>query len=256
MICGYVDIWALRHAVTQPVRVRLTSVLPSKSREYRGKRMSDPLVAVSRVAMRCLPNGGASYPRALTPTLPAMSIVITPFARARLFPRASRRNTVQDCTSEAFAQRLNAQAPLAVLPGYAPFCRLHVHRNWTSTRVMAVPITEANRHLLRSAYEARSKEELPVLVRWFEGIQPPVANYLLPILYSREQLAKEGEVIDADWGVVGCLYTAEPEETPMVPITMLRNALGVEEGGSGVPLDCDAYRDAVAFWEQHANWRG
>jgi hypothetical protein len=36
---------------------------------------------------------------------------------------------------------------------------------------------------------------------------------------------------------------------------MLRNALGVEEGGSGVPLDRTAYRRAVAFWEQHANWR-
>jgi hypothetical protein len=42
----------------------------------------------------------------------------------------------------------------------------------------------------------------------------------------------------------------------MVPITMLRNALGVEEGGSGVPLEREAYRVAVAFWEAHANWRG
>jgi hypothetical protein len=42
----------------------------------------------------------------------------------------------------------------------------------------------------------------------------------------------------------------------MVPITMLRNVLGVTEGGSGVPLDRAAYRRAVAFWEQHANWRG
>jgi hypothetical protein len=42
----------------------------------------------------------------------------------------------------------------------------------------------------------------------------------------------------------------------MVPITMLRNALGVTEGGSGVPLDREAYRRAVAFWDAHANWRG
>ena len=41
----------------------------------------------------------------------------------------------------------------------------------------------------------------------------------------------------------------------MTPITMLRNALGVEEGGSGVPLDRDAYRRAVAFWDANANWR-
>jgi hypothetical protein len=116
---------------------------------------------------------------------------------------------------------------------------------------MAVPITDANRNLLRSAYEARTKQELPVLVRWFEGVEPPVANYLLPILYSREQLAEEGEPINADWGVVGCLYTMEPEEIPMVPITMLRNALGVDEGGSSVPLDREAYRRAVGFWDVH-----
>lgn len=185
-----------------------------------------------------------------------MSIVLTPFARTRLFPRDRRRSAIRDCSAGEFEQRLNTETPLHVLAGYAPFCRLHVHRNWTSTRCTATPITDANRHQLRSAYEARSTGELPVLVRWFEGIDPPVANYLLPILYSREQLAREGSPIDADWGVVGCLYTAEPEEIPMVPITMLRNALGVAEGGSGVPLDRAAYRRAVAFWEAHANWRG
>jgi hypothetical protein len=185
-----------------------------------------------------------------------MSIVLTPFARARLFPDAPRRNTIQNCTAEAFERRLNEEAPLEVLEGYAPFCRLHVHRNWTSTRCMAVPITDDNRHLLHSAYEARSTDELPVLVRWFEGVDPPVARYLLPILYSAGQLEKEGSPIDADWGVVGCLYTMEPAETPMAPITMMRNAVGVDEGGSGVPLDREAYRKSVAFWQDHANWRG
>ena len=184
-----------------------------------------------------------------------MSIVLTEFARSRLF-REQRRNTIQDCTPEQFERHLNEVPPLDVLEGYAPFCKLHVHRNWTSTRCLAAPITEANRHLLRSAYEARSTDELPVLVRWFEGLEPPVANYLVVILYDRAQLAKEGTVIDADFGVVGCMYTAEPVETPMAPITMMRNALGVEEGGSGVPLDREAYARSVAFWERHANWRG
>src|SRR5690606_13388662 len=138
--------------------------------------------------------------------------------------------------------------PLRVLPGYAAFCRLHVHRNWTSTRCLTVPITAQNRHLLRSDYEARNSSELPVLVRWFEVVEPPVADYLVAILYSREQLQKEGSPVDADWGIVGCMYTSEPEEIPMAPITMLRNALGVAEGGSGVPLDRDAYRRSVEFW--------
>lgn len=41
----------------------------------------------------------------------------------------------------------------------------------------------------------------------------------------------------------------------MAPITMLRNALGAEEGGSGVPIDREAYARSVAFWRNHANWR-
>jgi hypothetical protein len=118
-----------------------------------------------------------------------------------------------------------------------------------------VPITAANRHLLRSGYEARHSSELPVLVRWFEGVEPTVADYLIVILYGREQLAKEGSPIDAQWGIVGCMYTSEPAEIPMAPITMLRNALGVAEGGSGVPLDREAYRRAVGYWNTHANWR-
>ncbi|WP_119717957.1 DUF3228 family protein [Cognatilysobacter tabacisoli] len=185
-----------------------------------------------------------------------MSIVLTEFARARLFPREPRRNTIQDCTPAQFERHLNEVAPLHVLDGYAPFCKLHVHRNWTSTRCLALPITDANRALLRSDYEARTRDELPVLVRWFEGIEPPVADYLIAILYSREQLAKEGSAITAEWGVVGCMYTAEPVETPMAPVTMMRNALGVAEGGSGVSLDRDAYRRSVEFWRTHANWRG
>ena len=51
------------------------------------------------------------------------------------------------------------------------------------------------------------------------------------------------------------MYTSEPEEIPMAPITMMRNALGVAEGGSGVPLDRRAYSRSVAFWSANANWR-
>lgn len=184
------------------------------------------------------------------------TIELTDFAVGRLFPRTPRRNTIQDCTPEDFERHLNEVPPLRVLDGYAPFCKLHVHRNWTSTRCSVIPITDENRHLLHSDYEARTPSELPVLVRWFEGVEPPVARYLIPILYSREQLAREGTRIRAEWGVVGCLYTSEPEEIPMAPITMMRNALGVDEGGSGVPLDREAYLRAVAFWSCHANWRG
>src|SRR3546814_4345837 len=122
----------------------------------------------------------------ITSVLP-MAIILTPFARTRLFPSEPRGNTIQGCTPGQFEQRLNEEAPLKVLDGYAPFCKLHVHRNWTSTRCLTVPITDANRHLLRSAYAERSKAELPVLVRWFEGVEPPVAEYLVAIPTSEER---------------------------------------------------------------------
>lgn len=184
-----------------------------------------------------------------------MSIAITPFARSRLFPKNSRRNTIQDCLPEEFEQHVNDHNPLKVLDGYAPFCKLLVYRNWTSTRCLTVPISDSNRHLLRSGYEARTPVELPVLSRWFEGVETAVAAYFIVIVYSREQLMKEGERIQADWGIVGCLYTSEPKEIPMTPATMLRNALGVEEGGSGVPIEREAYRRSVEFWEKNATWR-
>ena len=183
-----------------------------------------------------------------------MTIALTEFARGKLFRRTANRG-LSGTDADDFIQHINATEPLAVLDGYAPFCKLHVHSNWTTTPVSAMPITDANRHLLRSAYEARTEAELPVLVRWFEGITPPRADYLIVILYDREQLTKEGDTVDADWGVVGCLATGEPAEIPMAPITMLRNALGVEEGGSGVAIDRDAYEQSVAFWDGHANWR-
>lgn len=183
-----------------------------------------------------------------------MRIALTEFARGKLFRRAPNRG-LAGTDPDSFIRHINAHSPERVLDGYAPFCKLHVHRNWTDTPLSAVPITEANRHLLRSAYEARTEDELPVLVRWFEGLTPPRADYLIVILYDREQLAKEGDAVDADWGVVGCLATATPEEIPMAPITMLRNALGVDEGGSGVALDREAYLRSVAFWDRHANWR-
>jgi hypothetical protein len=39
----------------------------------------------------------------------------------------------------------------------------------------------------------------------------------------------------------------------MTPITVMRNALGKEEGGSGVPLNRAAYQASVDYWEEHAS---
>lgn len=44
----------------------------------------------------------------------------------------------------------------------------------------------------------------------------------------------------------------EDFETPMSPITVMRNALGKEEGGSGVPMDRTKYLESVEYWKKNA----
>ncbi len=115
----------------------------------------------------------------------------------------------------------------------------------------------------RSAYEARTEKELAVLVRYFpkESFKTETAKYLDLILYSREQIRKENaamnnvdpnESLDYEWGVVSVKPQDQDFELPMTPITSMRNALGVEYGGSGSPLDQEKYRKAVEFWSKHA----
>jgi hypothetical protein len=86
------------------------------------------------------------------------------------------------------------------------------------------------------------------------------AKYLDIILYSKEQIQKENaamqntdpnESIDYDYGIISVKSQDVDFELPMDPITMMRNALGVEFGGSGIPLDFQKYNDSVKFWTEY-----
>eukprot|EP00817_Percolomonadidae_sp_ATCC50343_P004426 CAMPEP_0117426418 /NCGR_PEP_ID=MMETSP0758-20121206/6544_1 /TAXON_ID=63605 /ORGANISM="Percolomonas cosmopolitus, Strain AE-1 (ATCC 50343)" /LENGTH=69 /DNA_ID=CAMNT_0005211591 /DNA_START=398 /DNA_END=607 /DNA_ORIENTATION=- len=57
---------------------------------------------------------------------------------------------------------------------------------------------------------------------------------------------------DAPWGIISVKAQLEPYETPMNPITIMRNALGKEEGGSGVKLDPKKYQESVDYWSTRA----
>ena len=59
--------------------------------------------------------------------------------------------------------------------------------------------------------------------------------------------------MSAPWGVVAIMAHDGENPEPMNPITIMRNALGKEEGGNGTPLDKDAYNKSVEFWRTHAN---
>lgn len=157
-----------------------------------------------------------------------------------------------------------------IMDGYAPFCKLIAVPNFTNARVGSLPITIANHQYIRHGYSSRNDRELPVLTRWFElptGV--PLAEYLVIVVYSRKQLLEEHQMQwktdmnsdvpefelaeDDEWGVVAILGQSHPEEEPMNPVTMMRNALGKEEGGSGTPLDKEKYAKSVLFWQNNVN---
>jgi hypothetical protein len=121
-------------------------------------------------------------------------------------------------------------------------------------------ITLENYQYLRSGYSARQEGELPVLSRWFElPVEPPLANSIAIVLYSKKQIEIEEHArghldfyFHCDWGIVNITAQQGYAIEPMSPITMMRNALGKEEGGSGVSLDRKEYLNSVKYWQKHA----
>lgn len=188
-----------------------------------------------------------------------MHIDITDFARRNWEPSASGTR-IEGISPEELTRRCNAAVASGaeLIGGYAPFCKHLFLRNDTPTRCGFAPITAENAHLLHSGYRARREGEMPVLERWFEG-EAPLAGWLDVILYSHAQLVAEAadypedqDVPECDWGIVSIIGTLEPVEPPMPPITQWRNALGRAAGGSGNPIDPEAYAKAVEFWDRHA----
>jgi len=207
-------------------------------------------------------------------------LVVDPFCyrQFREHEEASRNylgTVFHDVSVDEFERIVNEQYvgdESKLQPGYADFCKhLFIENDFTDAKTNVLPITADNEHLLRTRYEARNERELPVLTRYFpkelvaeNGL--PKAKWLDLILYSREQIEKENAAQQggggksfpeyhskAPWGIVSIKAQDVDRELPMTPITAMRNALGKEEGGSGVKLDRNTYLEAVEYWKDHAN---
>ena len=61
--------------------------------------------------------------------------------------------------------------------------------------------------------------------------------------------------VEEPWGIISIKAQDVDRELPMQPITMLRNALGKDQGGSGVLLDAVKYKASAAFWSKHITVR-
>lgn len=169
---------------------------------------------------------------------------------------------VLDFYEERKAIELEFRDRPALIDGYAPFCKHLFMPNFVSgLQTSCLEINKSNEHLLRTRYESRTDSELPVLIRYFpsELVDTPECKFLDLILYSREQILKENEATGgtfvelepAPWRLISIKAQDVPYETPMNPITMMRNAI-IAEGGSGVPIDRQAYMASVEYWSRHA----
>lgn len=174
--------------------------------------------------------------------------------------------TTIDFDKAEFVKRVHQahKSGAELVDGYAPFCKhVFVPNFIPGTKVGSIPITPENEKHLRSGYSSRSDAELAVLTRWFpaDKVEIPDAEFLDVILYSREQLIKERsameskedrpELPDAPWGIISVKGQLENFECPMTPITIMRNTM-ISEGGSGVPIDREAYKKSVEYHKNHA----
>lgn len=187
----------------------------------------------------------------------------------RDFDREKRPETFIDYSKEDFTKKVNAfYSKDKLKDGYAPFCKHIFMPNFVpGLKSRTLPITKEIEPLIISAYEARTPNELPVLNRYIEissisHLTFPDAKYLDIILYSKEQIVKEKiamketdlnqiESIDFDYGIISLKPQDADYELPMTPITMMRNALGITEGGSGIPLNKEVYLASVEYWSKH-----
>ena len=58
--------------------------------------------------------------------------------------------------------------------------------------------------------------------------------------------------IDYLYGIISVKPQSTDFETPMDPITIMRNALGKDQGGSGVPIEKEKYMKSVEYWSDKA----
>lgn len=149
-----------------------------------------------------------------------------------------------------------------LVDGYAPFCKHIFVPNFTTTKPCYVELTSDVEPFVKTSYAARTEKELPVLNRFIRASDLPAgsiapAKFLDLILYSRAQIIEENKAMGtvsedtAEWGIVSVKAQNHGHETPMQPITMMRNALGTDQGGSGIPLKIDLYRQSTDFWSKH-----
>ena len=198
------------------------------------------------------------------------SLILDQFSY-RAFDKSRTSNYI-NMEKEEFLKKVNEQykSESMLVDGYAPFCKhLFVPNFVKGLKSCHIEINKDTEKLIKSKYDSRQKNELPVLIRYIDlntidKDKIEDAKYLDLILYSKEQIISEMTEMkfeekeinemknkDFDWGIISIKPLNVNHELPFVPITIMRNALGKDEGGSGVPINRKKYMDGVEFWSKN-----
>lgn len=151
-------------------------------------------------------------------------------------------------------EQIFQNTPKLVKQGLYKFSRIVSLPNIYDLKCPLVKITPTNKMFLECDFVKRQKGELEYLRRWFPNdapVQGVLGDKVDVILYSHEQLEKEGTKIRNDWGIVA-INVEMKKSSPIPPMTMINNQLGIKFGGNGEKINWKEYKKSVAFWKQYA----
>jgi len=181
-----------------------------------------------------------------------VKVVATSFVRSQVSSDVKKR--LKDIVEAANAIiNLYPQDCKQGLYEFSRIIPMNNHFNW-KFRCPIVKVTPQNSKYLVSDYVIRAKGEIPYLKRWFPKNAPVKGEFgerVDVIVYNREQLAKEGTKINADYGIVA-INVELKKAAPIAPQTMINNQMGIEFGGNGAKLNRKEYLKSIAFWKTHA----
>lgn len=179
-----------------------------------------------------------------------------------------KRKELNEITERFFVDKVQKESSGICVDTEHPHRGYVILDNFTKVPSSYSQIVDDNRHLLQYDFVRRRHGELPMLDYWFREFDfsdRGRAKYIHVIMYSREQKMKEREHFsqtperklpeDIPWAIISLNFQDVPYPLPMKPNTLLRNALGKEFGGSGVPINKEEYEASVEFWRYYAEIR-
>lgn len=138
--------------------------------------------------------------------------------------------------------------------GYADFCRI-VSIKDPSILTSIAKITPENKKFLKTEKTKRREGEKEYEHKYFESkdVKGLPAHHVDLILYTREQLEKEGEKnTGSDYDLISVNAEISEKGAPISPETMRRNVEGPKAGGSGYQHTEEEISESEKFWDQHA----